>query len=216
MNGYIYSITNTSNGKRYIGSTGDINDRWKSHRNMLKRGKHHCSHLQSSYNKWGADVFEYEILLHCDTSIMFHMEELSFDIFRSTGLFNTKPTACGGAHRKGAKLSDETKEKLSNLNKGKKFALGVKHTDEARKNMSVAHIGKKYPNRKKPEPKSPETRAKQAASLRATLAAKRLEGQLLPPADENREVTSDASVESGPALLLATDVSVQYLITINK
>ena len=78
-------------------------------------------------------------------------------------------------------------------------------TEEQRMKSSKAHTGLKYPNRKRPEPKSPETRAKQAASLRATLAAKRLEGQLLPPVDENRKVTSETSVESGPALLLATD-----------
>lgn len=200
MHGYIYSITNTSTGKRYIGSTNDVKRRWKHHKSGLRRGKHHCCHLQSSYNKWGADAFEYEVLLHCDVEVMHYMEELSFNIFRSTGLYNTKPTACGGSHRKGMKMPEEQKRHLSKINIGNVPGnKGIPMTEEQRMKSSKAHTGLKYPNRKRPEPKSPETRAKQAASLRATLAAKRLQGQLFPPVDENREVTSETSVESGPA-----------------
>lgn len=111
MTGTIYSITNTLNGKRYIGSCTDTAVRWKNHRSTLRRGKHHNCHLQASYDKHGPDAFEYEVLMVCDKDARHRLEELAFNMFRHTGLYNVKQVAVGGS-RRGMKNSDEHNSKI--------------------------------------------------------------------------------------------------------
>lgn len=57
----IYKIVNTKNGKFYIGSTKNLEQRWKKHLKDLSRTRHCNIHLQRSYNKHG-NVFKFEIL----------------------------------------------------------------------------------------------------------------------------------------------------------
>lgn len=58
----IYSITNSINGKRYIGQSNDILKRWRNHISKLNNGKHKNSHLQRAWLKYGKDNFVFEIL----------------------------------------------------------------------------------------------------------------------------------------------------------
>ena len=53
----IYSITNLTNGKRYIGKSLSIHSRWSQHRRDLKKGIHHSGFLQNAWNKYGEDNF---------------------------------------------------------------------------------------------------------------------------------------------------------------
>ena len=43
----IYKITNIKNGKIYVGSSKDIEKRWKEHLYKLKYGVHHSVKLQN-------------------------------------------------------------------------------------------------------------------------------------------------------------------------
>lgn len=59
----VYVIRNIENGKMYIGSTSNsFRKRWETHRKRLRENKHHSAHLQSSYNKYGKDCFEFQII----------------------------------------------------------------------------------------------------------------------------------------------------------
>ena len=58
----VYEIKNRLDGMAYGGRSGEIEQRWKSHRCMLRRGGHHCADLQSAWNKHGEDVFEFIVL----------------------------------------------------------------------------------------------------------------------------------------------------------
>lgn len=58
----IYSIVNSVNGKRYIGSTAkSFMARFTQHVSKLRLNKHHCSHLQFAWNKYGENVFIFTI-----------------------------------------------------------------------------------------------------------------------------------------------------------
>lgn len=58
----IYSITNRLNNKKYIGSTAkSFRARFTQHKSKLNVGKHHCSHLQNAYNKYGGENFVFRI-----------------------------------------------------------------------------------------------------------------------------------------------------------
>ena len=58
----IYSITNTINGKQYIGSTAkSFRVRYNQHKSKLNVGKHCCKHLQSAYLKYGGQFFIFKI-----------------------------------------------------------------------------------------------------------------------------------------------------------
>lgn len=49
----IYYITNTINGKFYVGSSKNIKKRWARHIRDLNNNNHHNIYLQRSCNKYG-------------------------------------------------------------------------------------------------------------------------------------------------------------------
>ena len=113
----IYKIVNQINGKIYVGSALDMLDRWNRHKNQLKSKKHHSKKLQRSYNKHGADNFKYETIEECEKDKLIEKEQYYIDLFDS---YNNGYNCCPKAGS----------------------PLGVKHTDEARKNMSNSQKGK--------------------------------------------------------------------------
>lgn len=58
----VYRIKNIVNNKIYIGSSKDIEKRWKRHRYELKNNKHHSPTLQRDWNEYGKDNFIFSIL----------------------------------------------------------------------------------------------------------------------------------------------------------
>jgi group I intron endonuclease len=58
----IYKITNILNNKIYIGSSFNIEKRFKRHIKDLKENKHHNIHLQRSFNSYGKDNFVLSII----------------------------------------------------------------------------------------------------------------------------------------------------------
>ena len=128
--GYIYLITNTVNGKRYVGQTirNDIETRWKEH----KIGRGVGEYLLKSYKKYGIDTFKFQIICICfdNDCNKYEIEyiEKYKTLYPNGYNFNTggKNAACLQETRnklsekmKGKKASIETKLKLSELNKGK-------------------------------------------------------------------------------------------------
>lgn len=59
---FIYAITHIASGRRYIGSTINVSERWIRHRSHLKLNKHHCVYLQRSWNKYGKAAFSFSII----------------------------------------------------------------------------------------------------------------------------------------------------------
>lgn len=107
----IYMITNTINGKKYIGQSNWLKKRIGAHIYHLRNGTHSNIHLQRSFNKYGEDVFDISILEYCDEEYLNEKEmyyiEL-YDTFRN-GYNQTE----GGEGNRGYKFSDDSKKKMS-------------------------------------------------------------------------------------------------------
>lgn len=62
MDSGIYKITNTENGKIYIGQATNLKKRFRSHRDHLKAGTHVNKCLQNDFNTYGANAFKMEVI----------------------------------------------------------------------------------------------------------------------------------------------------------
>lgn len=71
----IYCIENTTNGKKYIGLSRNIERRWNEHRSELRRGKHCNIYLQRAWNNYGEDTFKFYIIELCDSNALSEREE---------------------------------------------------------------------------------------------------------------------------------------------
>jgi len=138
--GGIYTITNTLNGKRYVGSAKCMKVRRSKHISSLSLGKHHAKHLQSAVKLYGIDVFEFAPLLLCDPGDLIFYEQRAIDALKPE--YNSSPTA---GNTLGVKCSPERKKKISDAHKGKTLS------EEHRAAIAAAGIGRKA---------SPETKAK--------------------------------------------------------
>ena len=76
----VYKIRNVHNGKFYIGSSKHCEKRFIQHKYHLNRGSHHCSFLQSAWNKHGKTSFIFEIISvfeNIEGALSFEQELLS-------------------------------------------------------------------------------------------------------------------------------------------
>lgn len=108
--GGIYEILNTVNGKRYIGSSVNIVQRWHLHRSHLSQGVHHSVVLQRAWDKYGEKVFAFHPLMLLPSVDLILWEQQYLDEFAPA--YNICKTAGN--------------------------CLGVKHTAETRANMSAS------------------------------------------------------------------------------
>jgi len=60
----IYKIINLVNDKFYVGSTANQHERFRTHRKKLRRGVHHCKHLQAAWNKYGEEKFLFKVIAY--------------------------------------------------------------------------------------------------------------------------------------------------------
>ena len=75
----VYKITNKINGKFYIGSSHDIENRWKQHQTQLMNGEHKNQHLQNAWNLYGKDSFVFDVVEECLPEMQFEREQYYLD-----------------------------------------------------------------------------------------------------------------------------------------
>lgn len=87
----VYSILHKASGRFYVGQSSKTTTRFSSHRNMLRRGDHHCSHLQRAWDLYGESEFEFVRLQPFSTAAeAIAAEQKLLDIWFPTGsLFNS-------------------------------------------------------------------------------------------------------------------------------
>jgi hypothetical protein len=92
----VYQIRCVKNGKIYVGSAVNLQKRWYQHRRSLQRGEHRNRYLQQTWNKYGEENFDFEILEFVGVSHLLQAEQEWIDatacIDRGIG-FNIRDTA---------------------------------------------------------------------------------------------------------------------------
>lgn len=169
----IYKITNTKNGKVYIGQSVQPEIRWSNHRNCRSGGKE--NKLYRAIEKYGVEAFTFTIIQWClnkhdaDAVEKFLIETLNtrhagYNIatggqgFEAGELHPCYGKALTEEHKakvsassKGRKKSEETRQKMS------AWQIGRKRSSETIERMSVSQKGKKQ---------SAETIAKRVAKTK--------------------------------------------------
>ena len=136
--GGIYKIICLPTGKIYIGSSINIDSRFKNHIWCLQKNRHRNTYLQRAWNKYRGNNFKFEIIEIIQLNSLITKEKFWIKKFKS---YNRKygfniiepemPPMLGRFHNQKTRL--KISEKLS----------GIKHTKETRLKMSLASKGKK-------------------------------------------------------------------------
>lgn len=148
MKGFIYKITNKENGKFYIGSTIDIAKRKRAHFRQLKKGEHHCFHLQRAYEKYGKESFELtykEIEVDNEDKLRLLEERYINYCWNSGKLYNVSKKGCGGDLISYHPKNKEFRELQSKINRDRYANLSdeekLRHSEnlKSEKNPNYGH-----------------------------------------------------------------------------
>ena len=153
-----YMITNTKNGKSYIGiTTRTLSRRWYEHCFVPNS----CGQLlNKAINKYGKDAFIIEAIASARTLedlkevekqlIEQHQTKVPHGYNLTDGgdgvfgyKFTEKQKKRNGDLKRGTKASEETKAKMRVAHSGEKNGFyGKNHTEETKRKNAEAHIGK--------------------------------------------------------------------------
>lgn len=136
----IYEIRNKLNGKVYVGSSIDIEKRWRKHHSTLRRRQHGNPHLQAAWNKYGEGAFVFAVLEVVEDGALLATEQGYLDeLFASGDCYNMGQDAT--APWLGRTHTDAARRKLSDAGMGNQHSKGYKHTAETKRRMSESHKG---------------------------------------------------------------------------
>lgn len=139
----IYCIENIYNGKMYIGSSFDLNARIVGHKSLLRNGKSHNNHLQSAYNKYGADAFLFYVIEVCPKDKAKEREQFWID---NTSCFKSGYNASNKVlDNSGWNHTEGLKERLSKERMGEgNPQYGKKLTAEQKDFLRISSTGKRH------------------------------------------------------------------------
>jgi group I intron endonuclease len=128
---FVYLITNTIDGKRYVGqTTTSLQERFRLHKILNS-----CPYLHSALKKHGAENFIIEAI--CEPPSIELMDEIEMEYIKRycTLVPNGYNLTAGGS----APRHNEATRKKMRLSH-----LGLKNTEKARRNISKALKGRKH------------------------------------------------------------------------
>ena len=141
----IYKIVSPS-GKMYIGSSSQIEARFRQHKSELRNGRHHCIGLQRAYDKYNG-ALQFAPLFVCARENLLEYEQRCIDYF------NHGATLYNGSLIAGAvEMTPNVRAKLAQGQKGRH------PSKETLVKMRAAKLGHKK------GPHSPETIEKMRAT----------------------------------------------------
>lgn len=130
----VYKITNTLNGKVYIGQTVDYRKRKVGHFSYLRRNAHRNRYLQKSFNKYGESSFKMEIIKECAVDELDKLEIYYMRKYNSIDKTLGYNMVIGGNTNKS--FPDYIRKKMSRSQKGRIIS------EEHRKRIGKWHKGK--------------------------------------------------------------------------
>ena len=161
----IYKIINKVNGKYYVGSAININyrsrGRWACHIRGLNGNYHYNRHLQSAWNKYGKEAFEFQIVetVPSDKTLILSTEQGYLDIAKleQDKCYNKKFIAGGGEY-----ISESGRNRISEYNRTRIFTVETRNKigDKLRGQKRSDEIKKKQSLRAKIHYSNPENKAK--------------------------------------------------------
>ena len=132
----VYQIRNKVNEDRYIGSSGNLENRWEWHCKKLRKGVHPNNYLQHAWNKYNEENFVFEVIEEVSggNTVRLVREQVYLDEGFAKGiLYNIARNAGGG------NLGEEVNQKLSEVLTGREI------TQEWRDNIGKAMSGENNP-----------------------------------------------------------------------
>jgi group I intron endonuclease len=144
----VYCVTNTVNGKRYIGKSIDPTGRWGHHVWLSLHPDHKGhGHLHSAIAKYGADKFTFHVVEVCDSEESAYTREKwwvgEYTTTDPTKGYNKQDGGLGGFQ-----WSEEMRQRMSATRSGPGNGMfGKHHSDDAKIKMSEASTGRHYPPR---------------------------------------------------------------------
>lgn len=145
----VYCIRHRSSGKCYVGSSARAKNRISQHKSCLRRSNHPNPKLQSAWNKYGIEAFEFTILEWVEDQNDLHERE-SFYISLLKSITH------------GYNIRLETKTNL-----------GIKHSLEAKQNMRDGNMAALMAGKAM----SAEGRARVSTAMKARRAREKVEGK---------------------------------------
>ena len=132
----IYLVTNTINGKRYVGQTNQrLSSRWWSHVNRAN-----CRALYSAIHKYGEKNFSVEVLCEVPTKELANEFEQEYIVRYFTLAPNGYNILSGGNER--PLMGEKQKEGLRERMVGNKIRFGTSLTEEAKQKLRLSNLGK--------------------------------------------------------------------------
>lgn len=118
-------IKNIKNNKVYIGISNNVQARLKRHLRELKQGKHKNEKLQNSFNKYGEENFEFNIIEYMEIELLEDKEKELIKQYNSVD--NGYNIEYGGNYNKVINISTKKKQSIKRI--GEKNANAI-ITDE--------------------------------------------------------------------------------------
>ena len=133
----VYKIQNTINGKLYIGSSVNIERRFKSHKKELNEKTHNNIYLQNAWNKYGEDSFVFEVIeIVNDRETLREREQYYIEIYNSANHAHGYNILSNTNVGLGVSASDEIRAKISRQCTGSKNGhYGKKHSDTTKEQI---------------------------------------------------------------------------------
>ncbi len=165
----VYCIMNTVDGKKYVGSSVNINNRVKNHFLHLRKGNHSNDYLQKAFTKHGEPAFVAAICQECHRTELLSAEREWMNTLQccnrdfgyniqidpiNPGNISPETRAKISAALRGQgnhwhkannhPMSKEHRKRISDSLMGNKRRQGIPHSDEIKKKISEAGLGRTY------------------------------------------------------------------------
>ncbi len=130
----IYAITNTVNGKQYIGQSYNVRVRWNEHKCELRHNRHHNTILQRAWNKYTETAFRFDVLTLLPVSELDAAEQRYCELLKPAYNVRVDPVTNRGhivtaetrakqsAKAKGRRHSQAQNDKMSTIMKDRVFS----------------------------------------------------------------------------------------------